>query len=195
MSIATRLFGGSFCGVLMRLVLSIITLSSLYNWWNDGTATVKTGRTELNRAGYVLLALDQVVLPIKQYARTGDDAAPGDFEAKARRFRDVLATIQSSGSETKHVAEALQGQMSRIEGIAHELIASGPRPSEASARVDQLERLRDEAVLIVNDLREADLKQGEPSSPGIAGRLAGAGFAALGFCCAGGLALARFTVA
>lgn len=193
-SILRRVVGGTLFGSLARLISVAILLSSLYSWWAGAQASAPTdARAELNRAGCVLLAFDQVILPIKDYAKTGDADAPGEFQAKSRRFRDVLATLQAD-AQVRRVAEALLGQLGRVEAFGHEVMASGPRPSQTAARLGQLERLRDEAVLIVNDLREADLKSGAPS-PGIAGQLGGVALTVAGACCAGGVALARFLVA
>lgn len=197
-----RLLGGSVVGFLLRLVVTgFLSTFALQQIWPTGADTQRaTPVVELNRAGHVLLSLDMIVVALQQYARTGDPAEHRAFEQRLSRFHETLALLQTSGEDERRVAMALSEQARRIESVGRMLVSiPDPRTDGAALRhVDQLNQLRDGAVLDVNRLREADIrltaKSGQPPA-GLVDQLGGAGLATLGLCLAGGLAAARFCVA
>jgi hypothetical protein len=154
----------------------------------------------VSRAGYVLLALDQVVLPVEDYLRTGDPAERDGFEQQLRQLQARVATLEASDDpDVRRVAGLLRGQINRLEAMGRSLVQL-PAPSNeiaATTGVERLAALRDEVLLAASDLREIEAKHvGEKASERSTIRwIVGGGFLGLGLSLVAGIGLARFAVA
>jgi hypothetical protein len=155
----------------------------------------------VSRAGYLLLAVDQVVLPVKDYLRTGDARERDGFEQQLRRLHDNIRALDASDeAEVRRVAAEFRGQVSRLEALSHALVNLPARRDEiaTAAGLQQLGAVRDELLATAGDLREIDAKKqvAESASGGPSIHwIVGGGFLGLGLSLVAGLGLARFAVA
>jgi hypothetical protein len=96
--------------VLSAVVASVLGALGINTFWSpkppEDTAAERPA--DANRAGYVLLAFDQVVGEVDAYVRAGAQSEPVSFHQKLVRFREVLAVLEASGEDERRIAAALR---------------------------------------------------------------------------------------
>jgi hypothetical protein len=188
--------------LLITLVLSGLGIQGLWQLWSGGLRPVETKPSEsaeVSRAGYVMLAFDQVVRSVNDYVRTGDRRDREEFDGHVRRLSEVVAALEM-GSDTaeRRIGGMLRGHAARAEALALAVLKlADPAIGVSSATVatlHQISELREQALLAASDLRELDERKTKKGQAGSWDGLVTGGFVTLGVSLAGAVGLARFTV-
>lgn len=176
--------------VMVRfLLLGTLGLAGLQTLWPAAQPTTVApveSSGSLDRSAAVQLALDQVVLSVKQYLRTGDPAERDDFSRRFTRFGELLDLFQISArdADSQRLMAAVRVDVTQIGALGQTLVAVPGAQSAAgiAQQMSELNELRDRAVLRISDVREATVRhiaQEADASSDLVKKLAGAGFATL----------------
>lgn len=171
------------------VLLGTLGFAGLQTLWPAAQSTTVApveSAGSLDRSATVQLALDQVVLSVKQYLRTGDPTERDDFGRRFARFGEMLELFQTSArdADSQRLMAAIRTDVARIGSLGTALVAvPGPQPASVIAQqMSELNELRDRAVLKISDVREATLHrvtQEADTSSDLVKKLVGAGFATL----------------
>ena len=148
------------------------------------------------------VAILQMLMPANDYLTTGDLREREEFERRLAQTRGALARMESfslQDPKARQLVEAIGGQVSQIETLGREILAvPDPRADHAAhgaahAKMKALDRLGDEAAVILSQLREIEhreIREEVERGSGVVRRAAAAALAALVLSLAGGVALA-----
>ena len=148
------------------------------------------------------VAILQMLMPANDYLTTGDLREREEFERRLAQTRGALARMESfslQDPKARQLVEAIGGQVSQIETLGREILAvPDPRADHAAhgaahAKMKALDRLGDEAAVILSQLREIEhreIREEVERGSGVVRRAAAAALAALVLSLAGGVVLA-----
>jgi hypothetical protein len=183
-------------GVALRyLLMGAVGFAGVQTLWPAVQPSAPAPETAPDRSASVQLALDQIVLAVKQYARTGDPAEREDFGRRMARFGEMLELLdgQAHDADGRGLMSVVRRDVTSLGTLGQELVARPPQSTPAE-KLTQLGELRDKVVLTITEVREAHLRQaGTDADPmsGLLRKLASAGLATAVLCLAAAGALAR----
>src|SRR3990172_8285124 len=157
---------------------------------------------EIEGAADLHLANLRLAMPANDYLVTGDPREREEFERRLAQARGALARMESfslQDPKARQLLGAIGAQVSQIETLSREILAiPDPRTDHAAhaaahAKMKALDRLGDEAAVILSQLREIEhreIREEVERGSGVVRRAAAAALAALVLSLAGGVALA-----
>jgi signal transduction histidine kinase/HAMP domain-containing protein len=148
------------------------------------------------------LAILRLGMPANDYLVTGDPREREEFERRLAQARGALARMESfslQNPQARQLLGAIGSQVSQIETLSREVLAVPDPPTDhaahaaAHAKMKALDRLGDEAAVILSQLREiehGEIRKEVERGSGVVRGAAATALAALILSAAGGVVLA-----
>jgi hypothetical protein len=89
--------------LLVTVVAALALPAVSQSLWPSASTTAQSAPatdTSVSRAGSLMLAVDQVVLPVKDYLRTSDARERDGFEQQLWRLREIVEVLEASDGRT-----------------------------------------------------------------------------------------------